>query len=82
MLCAEDGSPEPRRARHGLARSLCISTGTKDVDAALVAAGHRLPGTGVREDSPLAARRARRPPFRRRCSFRMRTPAAGEGRCG
>ncbi|WP_371859005.1 DUF5133 domain-containing protein [Streptomyces paromomycinus] len=55
MLRAEDGSPEPRGTGHGLARSLCVSTGTKDVDAALVAAGHRLPGTGVREDFLLAA---------------------------
>ncbi|MEU6963732.1 DUF5133 domain-containing protein [Streptomyces chrestomyceticus] len=55
MPRAEDGSPEPRGTRYGLARSQCVSTGTKDVDAALVAAGHRLPGTGVREDTPPAA---------------------------
>ncbi|MFD7666669.1 DUF5133 domain-containing protein [Streptomyces sp. NPDC059788] len=55
VLRAEDGSPELRRRMDDLAYSLCISTGTKDVDAALVAARHRLPGTGVREDSLLAA---------------------------
>ncbi|MEU7226485.1 DUF5133 domain-containing protein [Streptomyces chrestomyceticus] len=55
MPRAEDGSPEPPGTRYGLARSQCVSTGTKDVDAALVAAEHRLPGTGVREDTPLAA---------------------------
>ncbi|MFH8408851.1 DUF5133 domain-containing protein [Streptomyces sp. NPDC018019] len=52
---AQDNSPEPRRRMDDPACSLCLPTGTKDVDAALVAAGHRPPGTGARGDTLLAA---------------------------
>lgn len=38
-----------------LAYTLCVSTGTKDVDTALVAARHRLPGARTADDSVLVS---------------------------
>jgi hypothetical protein len=37
-----------------VAYTLCVSTGTADVDAALVAARHRLPGARTADDSVLS----------------------------
>lgn len=50
-LHAEDGSPENRQRLDDVAYTLCISTGTRDVDAALIAARHRLPGARTTDDS-------------------------------
>jgi hypothetical protein len=53
-LHAEDGGTEVRRRLDDVAYTLCVSTGTRDVDAALVAARHRLPGARTVDDSVLA----------------------------
>ncbi|MEE1930218.1 DUF5133 domain-containing protein [Streptomyces sp. TRM 70351] len=53
-LHAEEGSPEVRQRMEDLAYTLCVSTGTRDVDSALVAARHRLPGARVEDDSVLS----------------------------
>ncbi|MFH8348980.1 DUF5133 domain-containing protein [Streptomyces sp. NPDC018045] len=53
VLNAADGSPEVRQRMDDVAYTLCVSTGTRDVDTALVAARHRLPGARVEDDSVL-----------------------------
>jgi hypothetical protein len=53
-LHAEEGSPEVRQRMDDVAYALCIATGTKDVDAALIAARHDLPGSDERDDSLLS----------------------------
>ncbi|MCT9109049.1 DUF5133 domain-containing protein [Streptomyces mirabilis] len=53
-LHAENGGTEVRRRLDDVAYTLCVSTGTKDVDAALIAARHRLPGARTTDDSVLA----------------------------
>ncbi|MCZ9355363.1 DUF5133 domain-containing protein [Streptomyces mutabilis] len=53
-LHAEDGTEEARRRMEDVAYTLCVSTGTRDVDAALVAARHRLPGARTEDDSVLS----------------------------
>ncbi|MET8183435.1 DUF5133 domain-containing protein [Streptomyces sp. NPDC005336] len=53
VLQAESGSAEVRQRMDDLAYTLCVSTGTRDVDAALIAARHRLPGARVKDDSAL-----------------------------
>lgn len=52
-LNAEDGSPEAAQRLDDVAYTLCVSTGTRDVDAALVAARHQLPGARPEDDSVL-----------------------------
>ncbi|GAB2826223.1 DUF5133 domain-containing protein [Streptomyces sp. NPDC054796] len=54
VLHAEDGSAEVQQRMDDVAYALCVSTGTRDVDAALIAARHRLPGARVEDDSALA----------------------------
>ena len=54
-LHAEDGTPEARRRMEDVACTLCVPAGTRDVDAALVAARHRLPGARTGDDSRLTA---------------------------
>ncbi|WP_435971945.1 DUF5133 domain-containing protein [Streptomyces sp. Qhu_M48] len=54
-LHAENGSAEVRRRLDDVAYTLCVSTGTRDVDAALIAARHRLPGARALDDSVLMA---------------------------
>ncbi|MFI9615816.1 DUF5133 domain-containing protein [Streptomyces sp. NPDC052023] len=44
LLHAQDGDDEVRRRMDDIAYTLCVSTGTRDVDAALIAARHQLPG--------------------------------------
>ncbi|MDG9722782.1 DUF5133 domain-containing protein [Streptomyces sp. DH41] len=53
-LHAEDGTEEARRRMEDVAYTLCVSTGTRDVDTALVAARHQLPGARAEDDSLLA----------------------------
>ncbi|MFJ8659560.1 DUF5133 domain-containing protein [Streptomyces sp. NPDC093795] len=55
MLHAENGSIEVRRRMDDIAYTLCVSTGTRDVDTALIAARHRLPGARTEDDSVLMA---------------------------
>jgi hypothetical protein len=55
ILHAENGTPEVRRRMDDVAYTLCVSTGTRDVDAALVAARHQLPGARPQDDSLLTA---------------------------
>ncbi|MFC9341622.1 DUF5133 domain-containing protein [Streptomyces sp. NPDC057020] len=55
LLNAEDGGHEVRIRMEDLAYTLCISTGTRDVDAALIAARYRLPGARPEDDSVLMA---------------------------
>jgi uncharacterized protein DUF5133 len=50
-LHAENGGPEARQRLDDVAYSLCVATGTRDIDAALVAARHRLPGARPEDDS-------------------------------
>ncbi|WNO70216.1 MULTISPECIES: DUF5133 domain-containing protein [unclassified Streptomyces] len=54
-LHAEKGSPGVRQRMEDVAYTLCVSTGTRDVDAALIAARHRLPGARPEDDSLVAA---------------------------
>ncbi|WP_406090644.1 DUF5133 domain-containing protein [Streptomyces sp. NBC_01013] len=54
VLHGEDGSAEARQRMDDLAYSLCLSTGTQDVDAALIAARYQLPGARVHDDSILS----------------------------
>ncbi|MFF3270921.1 DUF5133 domain-containing protein [Streptomyces chrestomyceticus] len=54
VLNAADGSPEVRQRMDDVAYTLCVSTGTRDVDTALIAARHRLPGARVEDDSVLS----------------------------
>ncbi|GAA2959759.1 MULTISPECIES: DUF5133 domain-containing protein [Streptomycetaceae] len=53
ILRAEDGDAEVQRRMDDIAYTLCVATGTRDIDAALVAARHRLPGARPQDDSLL-----------------------------
>lgn len=53
-LHAEDGSDQARQRLDDISYTLCIATGTRDIDAALVAARHRLPGARPKDDSLVA----------------------------
>ncbi|MFC9283062.1 DUF5133 domain-containing protein [Streptomyces collinus] len=55
ILHAEDGSPQVRRRMDDAAHTLCVATGTRDIDAALTAARHPLPGTRPQDDCLLTA---------------------------
>ncbi|CAM5280016.1 hypothetical protein SALBM135S_08632 [Streptomyces alboniger] len=55
MLRADRGSAASRQEFQDVAYSLCVATGTSDVDAALLAASHRLPGARTTDDSLLSA---------------------------
>ena len=52
LLDPED--PEVRRRTADVSYTLCVATGTRDVDAALIAARLRLPGARPEDDSVLA----------------------------
>ncbi|MER6474137.1 DUF5133 domain-containing protein [Streptomyces collinus] len=54
-LQAEDGSPEVRRRMDDVAYTLCVATGTRDIDAALIAARHQLSGARAQDESLLTA---------------------------
>ncbi|MER5886238.1 DUF5133 domain-containing protein [Streptomyces sp. NPDC001941] len=53
-LHAQDGGPEARQRLDDVSYTLCVATGTRDVDAALIAARHQLPGARPLDDSVLA----------------------------
>ncbi|MFF3489907.1 DUF5133 domain-containing protein [Streptomyces sp. NPDC002795] len=65
VLDADGGGPAAQRRLDDVGYGLCVATGTNDVDAALVAARHGLPGARVHDDSMLTARRPRTPTRRR-----------------
>jgi hypothetical protein len=58
-LHAEEGTLEARKRLDDVVYGLCIATGTNDIDAALVAARHRLPGARPHDDSLVTGRRGR-----------------------
>ncbi|WP_371525610.1 DUF5133 domain-containing protein [Streptomyces sp. NBC_01283] len=55
VLRADQGGAEGRQEYEDVAYSLCLATGTSDIDAALVAASHHLPGARPADDSLLSA---------------------------
>jgi len=54
-LHAEKGGDEVRQRMDDITYTLCVSTGTRDIDAALIAARHRLAGSLTQDDSVLTA---------------------------
>ena len=50
-LHAENGSSEVRQRMDDVAYTLCVATGTRDIDTALIAARYRLPGARLEDDS-------------------------------
>ncbi|NEC67730.1 DUF5133 domain-containing protein [Streptomyces sp. SID9727] len=50
----EADSARVRQRMDDIAYTLCVSTGTRDIDAALIAARHQLPGARPLDDSVLA----------------------------
>ncbi|GGI93816.1 DUF5133 domain-containing protein [Streptomyces brasiliensis] len=54
VLHAERGGTEVQQRLDDVAYSLCISTGTCDIDAALIAARYHLPGARPEDDSVLS----------------------------
>lgn len=54
-LRAAEGDEGARRRLADVSYTLCVATGTRDIDAALVAARHRLPGARPLDDSLAAA---------------------------
>lgn len=52
-LNALGGNAEVRRRLEDVSYTLCVSTGTCDVDAAIIAARHHVPGARVTDDSVL-----------------------------
>ncbi|MGY0021871.1 DUF5133 domain-containing protein [Streptomyces sp. cg35] len=56
-LDADAGGAEARRRLDDVTYTLCVATGTRDIDTALVAARHRLPGARVHDDSLIGAPR-------------------------
>ncbi|THA25732.1 DUF5133 domain-containing protein [Streptomyces sp. RKND-216] len=52
-LHAEEGSDKARQRLDDVSYTLCIATGTQDIDAALIAARHHLPGARPEDDSVL-----------------------------
>lgn len=53
ILRAENGDAGVRRRMDDIAYTLCVTTGTRDIDAALIAARHQLPGARPQDDSVL-----------------------------
>ncbi|GAA4085526.1 MULTISPECIES: DUF5133 domain-containing protein [Streptomyces] len=54
-LNAADGDEVTRQRLDDVTYTLCVSTGTRDIDAAVIAARHRLPGARTFDDSVLTA---------------------------
>ncbi|MEU2564892.1 DUF5133 domain-containing protein [Streptomyces longispororuber] len=53
-LHTHNSTEQVRRRMDDVAYTLCVSTGTRDIDAALLAARHRLPRTRPQDESLLA----------------------------
>ncbi|MET8290829.1 DUF5133 domain-containing protein [Streptomyces sp. NPDC005132] len=54
-LHAENGSPNAEHRLQNVAYTRCVSTGTRDIDTALIAAHHQLPGARPEDDSLLTS---------------------------
>jgi hypothetical protein len=54
-LGADHGDDQARRRLDDVTYTLCVATGTRDIDSALAAARHRLPGARSQDDSLLTA---------------------------
>lgn len=54
-LGADDAGMAARQRLDDISYTLCVATGTRDVDAALIAARFRLPGARTEDDSLLTA---------------------------
>ncbi|GAA3294808.1 DUF5133 domain-containing protein [Streptomyces cinereospinus] len=54
-LQAEKGSPDVRQRMDDVAYTLCVSTGTRDIDAALVAAHRQLAAARPQGNSTLVS---------------------------
>ncbi|MEU9591489.1 DUF5133 domain-containing protein [Streptomyces sp. NPDC048219] len=54
-LHAENGTPEARQRLEDVSYTLCVATGTRDIESALVAARHQLPGARPTDDSVVAS---------------------------
>ncbi|MFG2718922.1 DUF5133 domain-containing protein [Streptomyces sp. NPDC048416] len=54
-LNAADGGEATRQRLDDVSYTLCVSTGTRDIDSAVIAARHRLPGARTFDDSVLTA---------------------------
>jgi hypothetical protein len=52
---AEEDTPQTRQRREDVAYTLCVTTGTRDVEAALTAAHHQLARSGPLDAPPTAA---------------------------
>ncbi|MFJ9733383.1 DUF5133 domain-containing protein [Streptomyces sp. NPDC101171] len=55
ILHAEEGDEGVRQRMNDVAYTLCVATGTRDIDTALVTARHHLPGARPEDDSVLTA---------------------------
>ncbi|MET9173653.1 DUF5133 domain-containing protein [Streptomyces misionensis] len=53
LLGAEESTPGARQRLADISYTLCVATGTRDVDMALIAARHRLSGARPEDDSLL-----------------------------
>lgn len=53
ILRAENGDAEVQRRLDDITYTLCVATGTRDIDTALIAARHQLPGARPQDDSVL-----------------------------
>ncbi len=53
-LGADHGDEEARRRLEDVTYTLCVATGTRDIDSALAAARYRLPGARPEDDSLLS----------------------------
>ncbi|MEV5175457.1 DUF5133 domain-containing protein [Streptomyces flaveolus] len=61
LLGAEESTPEARQRLADVSYTLCVATGTRDVDMAVIAARHRLSGARPEDDSLLQTTSALRP---------------------
>ncbi|MFE0206888.1 DUF5133 domain-containing protein [Streptomyces sp. NPDC058985] len=50
LHAADADSAQVRQRMADVAYTLCVSTGTRDIDAALIAARHQLPGARPQDD--------------------------------
>ncbi|MFF7976011.1 DUF5133 domain-containing protein [Streptomyces sp. NPDC007905] len=55
LLGAEESTPQARQRLADVSYMLCVATGTKDADMAVIAARHRLSGARPEDDSLLQA---------------------------
>ncbi|MFI6206308.1 DUF5133 domain-containing protein [Streptomyces sp. NPDC051041] len=54
LEASEADSARVRQRMEDVAYTLCVSTGTRDIDTALIAARHQLPGARPQDDSLLS----------------------------